>query len=613
MKPDSQIEILFNSTKDYRDLPQDKLIQIMTAEATLYDQILEKFYSENPKIAEFLNLLTEKQFLASSKYQEKEKEFFAQNPAFKTKKYQAEVFEKIRHLIPEGQQISCHGGFAVLKTEKQHGRSPKGTFPVFNKETKDVDDFEYTHGSVSSDHYDEIKNLFVNHLTEKEKLFESNRFVGQAELAIPVKVISDKVGHIAFASNMFRLDEDSSQTKQLPWIIFVSPSFLHPDQKKFSGGVFRFINYHTREILIGGTGYRGEVKKGMFGIANHLYPLLGHLSFHCSSVYDPKQKEVTLIFGLSGTGKSTIAAGMEGGQTLSDDETGINLQIGKCFNLENGNYYKTGGLLKEPRVLEALENPVLGDVALYENVVVAPNKRVVLAADPTQNGRVSISLKSIKDSIHGGMYPAPKRMIILSRDVNAILDPINLLTKEQIIFYLILGYTSKTPGTEAGVKKPIPTFSKWEGGPFYDLKDEIVMKVLFKFLNQFPVEGALLNSGEGGGPFGSDHNARFEVEITLALARAFMDGTLSKELKEKPEEFEKNKILRTLRPKTISGLPVNVNAILNAKALWEKNGHKNYDELAKKLVGEFKKHVKKSLENMPAANKKAILAGGPKT
>ena len=155
-------------------------------------------------------------------------------------------------------------------------------------------------------------------------------------------------------------------------------------------------------------------------------------NYFCKQV-KTQEKEVTLIFGLSGTGKSTVSSGVEGSQMLSDDETALNLDTKETFNLENGNYYKTGGLLSEKKVLRALESMSGNNIALYENVIVSPSGHVVFAADPTNNGRVSMPLEHLEGAITSGNYPLPKRIIILSRDVNAILDPVNILTKEQII------------------------------------------------------------------------------------------------------------------------------------------------------------------------------------
>jgi phosphoenolpyruvate carboxykinase (ATP) len=235
---------------------------------------------------------------------------------------------------------------------------------------------------------------------------------------------------------------------------------------------------------------------------------------------------------------------------------------------------------------------------------------VVFAADPTGNGRVSVPLSCLEGAIEGGMYPLPKKIIILSRDVNAILDPVNILNKEQIIYYLKLGYTSKTPGTEAGVNKPIPTYSKWEGGPFYDLKDEFIMKSLMKFFDWQPVNGLLLNSGEAGGPYGSPHNQRYSVDFTLQIVNSFLLGEMMKHHYEKPQDFEKNPYLNTERPLYLPDVESFVNENLCAQRLWEKNNYKDYDKYARELFNEFKNQAAESLASLSDASK-SILNSGP--
>lgn len=594
-----------------KDLPNSELIRILTAEAALNDKMLRDFYGNNPVLEQFVNLIDMRQFSPKDQYEKNIEEFYQKHPNYRSPIFQRQMYNSIRDCLPAGAVVSVKGGFAILKTERRHGRSPNGTFPVLSEEIKDVEDFVHTKGSVSESEFLQVLDMMTEYMSTRV-LYETNRFIGQGELAIPVRLITDKPTQAAFSMNMFREVPHSDNGTLEPWTILSAPSFQHPREERFIDGVFKFTDYKRRMIIIGGTGYNGEIKKSMFAVANHIYPLKGHLSLHCSSVYNPKKNDTTLIFGLSGTGKSTVSSGVKGGIILSDDETAVNLDTNETFNLENGNYYKTGGLLSEVNVLEALESIPEGQFAIYENIIVTPNGHPVFGADPSNNGRVSIPLMGLKEAITEGMHPIPSRIIILSRDVNAILDPVNILTKEQIIYYLNLGYTSKTPGTEAGINKPIPTYSKWEGGPFYDLKDEIILKAMFKFLDNNPVDGILLNSGEGGGPYGSPHNSRFPVSVTLELAECFMSGALMEHKEQKPDEFEENEYLGTLRPKSLPGISSEVEQYLNAKDQWKGNGYeKEYEERATELFSEFKVQANESLKKVSGKAEK-ILAAGPR-
>lgn len=608
-----ELERLQNAVEDRDNLSAEQIMAHLDELSKENNLKISGFFDKNPLVKEFISLMRQKETLTKEEFQKKSEDFYTKNPDYRQEDFQKKTYNQIRKLLPQGEVIKVKGGYAILETERRTGRNPKGTFPVKNKLVEDIIDFKHTNGSVTDADFDEALEMILKHM-ETKKLYRSDRFVSQGDLSIPVTLVTESPFITGFVLNMFRKDSGQQGNKFEPWLVLQSGTFTHPDTERFADGVFKFTNYEKRMIIIGGSGYSGEVKKGMFTVANHLLPESGHLSFHCSSVYNPDQDDVTLIFGLSGTGKSTVGSGLSGAKLLSDDETALDLDNKKTFNIENGNYYKTGGLLHEPKVLQILNNMPSGMFSIYENIVVDHEFNPVFAADPTDNGRVSIPLTAMPSAIAGGAYPLPSKIIVLSRDVNAVLDPINLLNKEQLVYYLALGYTSKTPGTEAGITKPIPTYSKWEGGPFYDLKDNIMMKLLLSFLDTHEVEGVLLNSGEGGGPFGSKENSRFPVDVTLELARALMKGVISKQKKEKTDSFETNPLLGTMRPKSIDGISQEINEFLNAQALWEKNGHG--DEYAKEatvLFSEFKKHAENSLSMFKGdAAIDKIVASGPK-
>ena len=589
----------------------ERLDQLFFETSELETKRLEEFYRSNDREAKFLGLLESKPELPKAEYEQRFAELTAQYPELESESEQHKVFEAVRAITPEGSLVKLQNGYAVPRSERRSGRSPKGTFPVHYPELEDIVDFKHTNGSVSEQDFLEALDLVMGYLKEQE-LYSIERQVGQGNISIPVTVVSEKPSQIAFAANMFRALEGTERDYE-GWLILSAPRFTHPNTGRFPDGIIKFFDYRRKVILLAGTGYNGEIKKGMFTVANHELPLKGHLSFHCSSVFDPKSNSVTLVFGLSGTGKSTVASGLAEGQMLSDDETALDLGNKKTFNIENGNYYKTGGLLNEPRVLDALKRSVPGHHPIYENVVVGPGGTVVFAADPTDNGRVSVTLTALEGAIPSGSYPLPDKIIILSRDVNAILDPVNILSTEQIVYYLNLGYTSKTPGTEAGVTKPVPTFSKWEGGPFYDLKDEIIMKTLLEYLGEHEVQGILLNSGEGGGPYGSSQNSRFPVDLTLKISMSFMDGRLG-DLKEKqPSSFEQNEKLGTSRPLTVPGIPSEFEKYLNAEKVWKDNGFETeYQKESNDLYEEFTKRAGKSLAGKNNTRLESILASGPK-
>ena len=270
----------------------ERLDQLFSETSELETKRLEEFYRSNDREAKFLGLLESKPELSKPEYEQRFAELISQYPELKSESEQLKVFESVRAITPEGSLVKLINGYAVPRSERRSGRSPKGTFPVYYPELEDLVDFKHTNGSVSEQDFLEALDMVMGYLKEQE-LYSIERQVGQGNISIPVTVVSEKPSQIAFAANMFRALEDTERDYE-GWLILSAPRFTHPDTGRFPDGIIKFFDYRRKVILLAGTGYNGEIKKGMFTVANHELPLKGHLSFHCSSVLILSQIQLPL-------------------------------------------------------------------------------------------------------------------------------------------------------------------------------------------------------------------------------------------------------------------------------------------------------------------------------
>ncbi|RKP17420.1 hypothetical protein ROZALSC1DRAFT_30767 [Rozella allomycis CSF55] len=233
-------------------------------------------------------------------------------------------------------------------------------------------------------------------------------------------------------------------------------SFGTPDFTIINAGEFPCNRYTMGMTIILGTQYAGEMKKGIFTVMHYLMPKAGVLSLHSSANEGIKDKDVSLFFGLSGTGKTTLSADPHR-SLIGDDEhcwshDGI-------FNIEGGCYAKCIDLSrdKEPEIFDAIK---FGSV--LENVVYDPQTRLVSYTDSslTENTRCAYPIEFIPGAKVPCMGGHPKNLILLTCDAFGVLPPVSKLTTAQAMYHFISGYTAKVAGTEEGVKEPAP-FLVW--------------------------------------------------------------------------------------------------------------------------------------------------------
>jgi len=260
---------------------------------------------------------------------------------------------------------------------------------------------------------------------------------------------------------------------------------------------FAILNFTKKIALIGGTGYTGEIKKGIFSALNFILPVFKNtLPMHCSANVG-KNKDTAIFFGLSGTGKTTLSADPER-KLIGDDEHGWTNE-NTVFNFEGGCYAKAIDLSedKEPEIYHAIKKG-----AILENIIMDKHGVIDFSdTSITQNTRVSYPIEHIENIQKPSIGKNPKNIFFLTADAFGVLPPISKLTPSQAAYHFISGYTAKVAGTEAGVTEPVPSFSACFGAPFMPLHPTRYAEMLSKKMKEAGVNVWLVNTGWSGGQY----------------------------------------------------------------------------------------------------------------
>jgi phosphoenolpyruvate carboxykinase (ATP) len=375
---------------------------------------------------------------------------------------------------------------------------------------------------ISEEHFEGLREKVVAHLDVQE-LFVVDAFAG-ADPAhrIAVRVVTGRAYHALFAKTMFIEPSDDELRAFRPQALVLHAPEVEadPDADGTRTGTFVVLHPTRAEILVGGTFYGGEIKKGIFTVMNDRLPLEGVFPMHCSANVDDDGR-VAIFFGLSGTGKTTLSADPER-RLIGDDEHGWG-DLG-VFNVEGGCYAKVIRLSAEaePQIFATTRR--FGTI--LENVAVDESGILDLEDDSkTENTRAAYKLEEMANALPAKRAGHPSSVVMLTADAFGILPPIARLTREQAMFYFLSGYTAKVAGTEIGVDEPQATFSTCFGAPFLPQPPATYARMLGDKLDEHPEATVwLVNTGWTGGPFGEGH--RMPIAATRALLRTALEGDL---------------------------------------------------------------------------------------
>jgi len=428
----------------------------------------------------------------------------------------------IEQTLRRNQGTLTQNGTLSIKTGKFTGRSPKDRFIVKDNLTKNSVDWNDINKSIPSENFDKLYDKITKYFDGKDIFVKDAALCTDPQHAINVRVISEYPWSANFVHNMFiRLDNKQLKSFEADWVIYCAPGFkADPNEDQTRAENFSIINFSKKKIIIGGTGYTGEIKKAMFSVLNYSLPKEhGVLSMHCSANVG-KDGDTTVFFGLSGTGKTTLSADPER-QLIGDDEHGWSNE--GLFNFEGGCYAKCVNLTaeKEPDIFKAIRpGAILENVCFHEGTSRPDYEDISI----TENTRVSYPIHHIANHYKKESADHPKNIFFLCCDAFGILPPLSKLTAAQAMFYFISGYTAKVAGTEEGVLEPLATFSACFGAPFLPLHPNEYAKLLGEKIEKHDVNIWLVNTGWVGGAYGIGN--RISLKYTRRLITAALNGEL---------------------------------------------------------------------------------------
>ena len=400
-----------------------------------------------------------------------------------------------------GTAISDTGALLVYSGEKT-GRSPKDKRIVRNPQSEANIDWGPVNIGLDEHTYEVNHERAIDYLNICERLFVVDAFAGwDPKYRLKVRIICTRAYHALFMQNMLIMPSAAGLKDfgEPDYVIFNAGGFpANIYTSEMTSNTSIDLHLERREVVILGTQYAGEMKKGIFSIMNYLMPLEGVLPMHCSANVG-KAGDVSILFGLSGTGKTTLSADPKR-KLIGDDEHCWTDE--GTFNIEGGCYAKAINLSaeNEPDIFNAIR---FGTV--LENVVYDPVTRLLDLDDDeiTENTRASYPLNFIDNALPTGVGGHPKNIIFLTCDAQGVMPPIARLTPEQAMYHFISGYTSKVGGTEVGLgEEPEITFSACFGAPFMVHHPAFYGDLLARKMARYGATAWLINTGWVGGPYG---------------------------------------------------------------------------------------------------------------
>lgn len=467
------------------------------------------------------------------------------------------------------------------------GRPVRDTFAVAWPEVEGEIWWKDNLQKYDPEKYQGLLKRVVHYLNErKATLYVQDVYAGADPIySVPYRFVGEYATHAMFARNMFPKHVDGVEdVEQKRWTMLNVPSFRCDPQRDGSrSDLAVIIDFRNQVCLVAGRAdYCGVVKKTIFTVMNFLMPSQGFLSMHCSGNIG-SIGDTAIMFGLSGTGKTTLSADPDR-KLIGDDEAGWT--GGGVSNLEDGCYAKLIDLDKqaEPIIAAALsmEGTIIENVPpLWDKPLEQTDPQELDLSDRsiTENTRFSYPLTCNPNVADGARGGHPKTIVMLTADAFGVLPPVSILEGKQAMYHFVQGFTAKVAGTEVGLKEPQATFSACFGGPFMSHRPSVYAELLHENMEKHKSRCVLLNTGWHGGPAGK------VPRISIRDTRALLNAALRGDLHAKGMEYEEHRVLHLRMPKHCPGVDSH---LLNPRAAWLDKAE--YDAAAKKLRDMFREN-----------------------
>jgi phosphoenolpyruvate carboxykinase (ATP) len=498
----------------------------------------------------------------------------------------------IEHAVRRREGTLTVRGSLVANTAPHTGRAPRDKYVV----VEPASEAEVWWGTINqrlpAETFQGIRQRVIEHLRQRELFVFEGWACADARYRLPVRVIAEKAWHALFANIILRRPGPKERNGFKPAVTLLHAPDLKLDPKHDStrSDTAIILALEAGQIVITGTHYAGEIKKAVFSFLNYWLPQRGVFPMHCSATLG-SAGDAALLFGLSGTGKTTLSADPQR-RLIGDDEHGWSEH--GIFNFEGGCYAKCINLsaASEPQIYNALS---FGSV--LENVVVDPATHAPNFDDATitENTRAAYPLEHIDVAEPTGQGPHPRNLFFLTCDAYGVLPPLSKLTHEQAMYHFLSGYTAKIAGTEAGVKEPQAAFSACFAAPFLTLPAMRYAELLRQRLEKHRAQVWLVNTGWTGGAYGQGR--RFPLNITRRLVNAALQDELQN------AAFAPDPNFGVLVPQQCPDVPPE---LLQPRQTWAKP--EEYDRQMARLAELFRNNFQKHFSAAPVE----VRDAGPK-